>query len=361
MKMQVTKDKFPGLRGDVYRVDGAPVAGRASDEHDDHWYVHVNGLGIYAYVPTADGSDYEEIVIDESHDFAERWDRIVKNPLRLAEIVKHDVDATLIDRTLDAGTMKLYFHGVDGNGDGFLPDTIGSDGHVGASVFQEARRTAKEAVGAGSGDEDWSGWRIEVTTEPNGRGVNVAQFGFEELGAWSPKPEVDVSDEGFLTLGKLIETGEFDGLDGTFTNAEAAFANAEAAFAEAEATLDRVNEQLAEFKWLNKTKSLPSIIETTMTRDLGENMAPFAKSLGEIAGLACRQFPNDDEAVIRYLADGLVHKVGFDRNVAVAVLEGVVKVGDFDADPATIMATIPTKDEIAAMERKAVETSGISR
>lgn len=93
--MKVTKDKFMGL--EVYRVDHAPIAGRSFKEHPDwaydHWYYHEatrnwERLGsdgfteaegreitdLYAHVPSADGSDYEEIVIEEDvPDTHERW------------------------------------------------------------------------------------------------------------------------------------------------------------------------------------------------------------------------------------------------------------------------------------------------
>lgn len=334
--MQVTKDRIYGF--DAYRVDGAPVAGRASDEHDDHWYVHVNNHGIYAFVPThdeyGDQSPYEEIVVDESYDFAERWGRIMNDPLRLAETVKREVDATLIDRMLDAGSLKLYFHSSDGNGDHFLPDTYGSDGLVGASVFQEARRTAKEAVEAGNGDEDWTGWKILVTTEPNGKGVNVAQFGFEELGAWSPEPEV-----------------EFDPTESNITEIEAAITEAQVTRTKIEAARE----------WLSKAKSLPDIVESSMVKEVGEKMTPFAKALGKTVGYACSLYPEDEDRVISYIANDLMNRVGISRTTTVAVLERVVRYCDFNADPAEIVASIPTKDEIAAFEKQAVETSGIGR
>lgn len=351
--MQVTKDRTRGLKVykvddapvairtsdedkihgfDTYRVDGAPVAGRASDEYDDFWYVKVNGLGIYAYVPTADGSDYEEIVIDESYDVAERWDEIVKNPLRLAEIVKREVDATLIDRMMEAGSLKLHFHGSNGDR-GYLSGheaAVGSE----ADIRKEAAGLAKEFVDVGSGDEDWSGWKIVASTEPDGKGVTVARFGFEELGVWSPKPDV-----------------EFDPTESYITEIEAAITEAQATRTKVEAARE----------WLSKAKSLPDIVETSMVKEVGEKMAPFAKALGKTVGYACSLYPEDEDRVVSCIANDLMNRVGINRATTVAVLERVVRYCDFNADPAEIVASIPTKDEIAAMERKAVESSGISR
>lgn len=92
--MKVTKDRHMGL--DVYRVEQAPIATRALRDHadwiDDRWYYReairnwerLDGdgmtiakgreiVGVYAYVPMLDGSDYEEIVIEDGvPDTAER-------------------------------------------------------------------------------------------------------------------------------------------------------------------------------------------------------------------------------------------------------------------------------------------------
>ena len=93
--MKVTKDRFKGLA--VYRIEDAPVAGRSVRDHadwiDDRWYYYEGvreweRLGsdgfteaegreitdVYAFVPMADGSDWEEVIIEEGvPDTHERW------------------------------------------------------------------------------------------------------------------------------------------------------------------------------------------------------------------------------------------------------------------------------------------------
>jgi hypothetical protein len=48
----------------AYLVTGAPIAGR--DSHDDGWMLLHSASSTVAVIPTADGEDYEEIIVDES-------------------------------------------------------------------------------------------------------------------------------------------------------------------------------------------------------------------------------------------------------------------------------------------------------
>lgn len=93
--MKITKDRM--YWRDVYRVDHAPIVGRSLREHPDwaydHWYYYEavrkwERLGsdgfteaegreitdVYAYIPSADGSDWEAVIIEEGlPDTHERW------------------------------------------------------------------------------------------------------------------------------------------------------------------------------------------------------------------------------------------------------------------------------------------------
>jgi hypothetical protein len=55
----------------AYLINGAPIAGR--DGFDDSWTLLHSASSTVAVIPTADGEDFELIVVDESADRRDLW------------------------------------------------------------------------------------------------------------------------------------------------------------------------------------------------------------------------------------------------------------------------------------------------
>lgn len=81
-------------------------------------------------------------------------------------------------------TIQIYaslYEDLDGIAGGWLPDTEGEEvsaDDVETAALKRATVNAREAVDAGSGEEDWSGWRVQVLDQDD---VRIADYDLEDL------------------------------------------------------------------------------------------------------------------------------------------------------------------------------------